>query len=52
MLSVYASQACIGFVLARGKSGYESFDRAGRSCGLFKSQPDAVAALAPREGQP
>jgi hypothetical protein len=45
MLSVYDGQRCIGFVLSRGKLGFELFDAAERSHGLFRTQQEAVSAL-------
>jgi hypothetical protein len=35
----------IGFVLARGRGGFEAFDRDERSLGLFKSAPEAANAV-------
>jgi hypothetical protein len=32
---VYDGQQCLGHVLARGKTGFEAFDRDDRSLGLF-----------------
>ena len=39
---------CLGHVLARGKAGYEAFDRDERSLGTFKTQHEAAAALEPQ----
>jgi hypothetical protein len=45
LLSVYDSKTCIGFVIARGKRGYEAFDAdAERSLGIFKTQAAAIDA--------
>jgi hypothetical protein len=45
LLSIYDGRSCVGFVLARGKRGYESFDAAGeQSLGLFEKQADAIDA--------
>jgi hypothetical protein len=35
----------VGFVFARGKTGYEAFNRDERSVGVFKTQREAAAAL-------
>ena len=36
---------CIGFVLARGHTGFEAFDRDDKSIGIFPSQPQAANAV-------
>jgi hypothetical protein len=43
--SLYDGQRCLGFILNRGKTGYEAYDTDDRSIGLFPSQRDAAAAL-------
>jgi hypothetical protein len=45
LLSVYDGRVCIGFVLPRGKLGFEAFDSRDHSQGLFGTQQDAAAAL-------
>jgi hypothetical protein len=46
MRSVHdAKQRCIGFVMARGKSGYEAFNADERSLGLFRGPQDAADAV-------
>jgi hypothetical protein len=45
LLSVYDGRRCIVFVLARGKAGFEAFDRDEQSRGLFAMQGLAIAAL-------
>jgi hypothetical protein len=43
----------IGFVLKRGRSGFEAFSREEKSLGLFKTAPEAanaVFAAASKEG--
>jgi hypothetical protein len=45
MLSVYSGQRCLGFILPRGKLGYEAFDDADMSLGVYPSQRDATNAL-------
>jgi hypothetical protein len=44
LLSVYdGHQVCIGFVLARGRQGFEAFDAAAeRSLGLFETRDAAI----------
>ncbi len=42
---VYDGRQCCGFILARGKLGFEAFDRNERSLGLFPTQREAAAAL-------
>jgi hypothetical protein len=39
---VYDGRECRGFVLARGRLGFEAFDREGRSLGLFPTAPTAA----------
>jgi hypothetical protein len=46
MVSIYDGQQCVGFVLARGRQGFEAFDVSERSLGVFASQQDAANALA------
>jgi hypothetical protein len=48
MLTVYDGIACIGFVLARGRDGFEAFDRNGKTVGKFKTQREAVRGIARR----
>jgi hypothetical protein len=45
LLSVYDGRVCIGFVLPRGKLGWEAFDADDNSVGTFKTQAEAAAAL-------
>jgi hypothetical protein len=35
----------IGFVLKRGRSGFEAFSREKKSLGLFKTAPEAAKAV-------
>ena len=44
MLSIYDGRTCIGFVLCRGKLGFEAFDAEGKSRGFHKIQLDAALA--------
>jgi hypothetical protein len=48
VVSVYDGRECVGFVLARGKTGFEAFNRNERSIGIFKTQREAAAALGPQ----
>jgi hypothetical protein len=45
LVSVYDGQRCLGFILARGKTGFEAFAADEQSLGLFQSQKEAVAVL-------
>ena len=45
MVSVYDGRQYLGFILARGRSGYEVFDRDERSLGIYPTQREAAAAL-------
>jgi hypothetical protein len=42
---VYDGRECLGFVLARGKLGFEALDREEHSPGLFSTQREAGAAI-------
>jgi hypothetical protein len=46
MLSVYDGRTAIGFVLARGRAGFEGFDREQHSLGIFKTAAAAANAVA------
>jgi hypothetical protein len=45
MLTVTDGTATIGFVLARGRDGFEAFNRNGRSLGKFETQQEAMRAI-------
>jgi hypothetical protein len=45
MLSVYDGQQCQGFVLNRGRDGFEAFNFNGKSIGKFQSQQEATRAI-------
>jgi hypothetical protein len=45
MVSVYDGRRCVGFVLARGQAGFESFTADQVSLGTFPTQHEAAAAL-------
>ena len=42
MLSIYDGRQCVGFVLARGRRGYEAFTAGERSLGMFETQDGAI----------
>ena len=45
LVSVYAGQVCLGFVLNRGEAGFEAFSADEKSLGLFPTQREAAAAI-------
>ena len=45
MVSVFAGQRCVGFLLRRGRQGIEALDSDGRSLGLYGSPIEAAAAV-------
>jgi hypothetical protein len=45
MATVYAGQNCLGFILARGKTGFEAFTRDEQSLGMFGTQREAADAI-------
>ena len=45
MLSVYYGKTCIGFIIARGKLGFESFSADLVSLGTFPTQREAADAI-------
>jgi hypothetical protein len=45
LLSVCDGRICRGFVIARGKRGFEAFDSDERSLGLFPTQREAANAI-------
>jgi hypothetical protein len=44
MISVYDGRSCVGFVLARGRRGFEAFTAAEKSLGMFTSKDAAIEA--------
>ena len=48
MVSVYDGRDCLGFILARGKLGFEAFDAQERSAGIYPTQREAADALEAR----
>jgi hypothetical protein len=47
---VYDGRRCLGFILARGKPGFEAFDADDKSVGLFPSQREAANAVVTNAG--
>ncbi len=45
MAYVYDGQDCVGFILGRGKLGFEALGRDEHSIGLFATQREAAAAI-------
>jgi 16S rRNA G966 N2-methylase RsmD len=45
MSPIMAGDGCVGFILGRGISGVEAFDREAYSLGLFESEQAAVQAV-------
>ena len=45
MVSVYDGRICRGFVIARGKRGFEVFDCDERSIGVYPTQREAANAI-------
>jgi hypothetical protein len=45
LLWLYDGRRLVGFVLARGRAGFEAFDRNEQSRGLYPTQQLAIAAI-------
>jgi hypothetical protein len=45
LASVYHGRKCVGFVLSRGRSGFEAFNHEQRALGLFKTAAAAANAV-------
>ena len=45
MFSAFDGRECLGFVYARGKSGFESFDASEKSLGTFETPREAASAI-------
>jgi hypothetical protein len=45
MSYIYDGRTCLGFVLWRGRAGFEAFDREERSLGLSPAAPAAANAV-------
>jgi hypothetical protein len=43
--SVYSDRTCCGFVIARGREGFEAYDRDERSIGFFPTNVAAADAV-------
>jgi hypothetical protein len=42
LVSIYDGRECVGFVISRGKLGYEAIDRVERSLGVYQTQGEAA----------
>ena len=51
MMSVFDGRVCVGFLIARGKLGFELFDADQKPLGIYPTQREAVAALPDAEVQ-
>jgi hypothetical protein len=49
LMSVYSGRECLGFIISRGKAGYEAFDPGDRSLGLYATQKLAADALSEQQ---
>jgi len=49
--ALYSGRTCLGFILNRGRSGYEAFDCDDKSIGIFETQQLAADTLSEREGR-
>jgi hypothetical protein len=45
LISIFDGRQCIGHVFGRGRDGFEAFNGADASLGLFANQKDAIAAI-------
>jgi len=45
MLSIYDGRTCLGFVIPRGKLGFEALDADQRSLGIFPNQKGAADTI-------
>jgi hypothetical protein len=45
MVSIYDGQRCVGFVYARGRTGFEAFTVEQQSLGIFATQREAATAV-------
>jgi len=50
MVYVYDGRDCLGFILSRGKCGFEAMDRSEQSLGLYPSRQAAADALTKERG--
>jgi hypothetical protein len=49
LLAVYNGRRCAGFILARGKPGFEAFDADQRPLGVFATLREAADAVSATE---
>jgi hypothetical protein len=49
---IYDGTRCLGFILKRGKLGFEAIDREEASLGIFKTQTAAANAIFSHEKSP
>jgi hypothetical protein len=47
---VYDGRVCLGFIIGRGRDGFEAFNANDKSVGLFGTVKLAADALSEREG--
>jgi hypothetical protein len=45
MLSIVTDEGCIGFIIRRGKAGFEAVNRDGGSLGVFQTEQQAADAV-------
>jgi hypothetical protein len=45
LCSIYDGRELAGWIIARGKRGFEAFDAGERSLGTFKTQAEAINKL-------
>jgi hypothetical protein len=45
LVSVFDGRCCIGFILRRGRAGFEAFNSDQDTIGIFCSEAEAAAAL-------
>jgi hypothetical protein len=46
VISVYDGRECVGFIIARGRLGFEAFGADQHSLGIFPNQKGAAEAIA------
>ena len=52
IVSVYDGRKRVGFILARGRLGFEAFDRNERSVGMYPTKQAAARHLMRRDHEP
>jgi hypothetical protein len=45
LVNVFTNERCIGYLIKRGKTGFEAFDAGDKPLGVFAEEQDAVAAV-------